>query len=84
MTQPTKLTIPDVIEKFRSYYEKNQRCGWGLLHTILDDGNIHDHDVQWCIDNIKQYYPEDTQALELAEILMKLSKTQRVRIGVIA
>lgn len=81
MTQPAKLTIPDVIEKFRAYHQKPGNGAWGLLHVVLDDGNIKDCFVQGCIDDIKKYHPEDTEALELAEILLKLSKTQRLVIS---
>lgn len=31
-------------------YEDLKECCGGMLHIVLDDGNLDDDDIQWCID----------------------------------
>ena len=69
--------VPDVIEKFRNY------CGRDTtgrsLHIVLVDGNLDDKSVLWCRDNAADV--GDLEGAELAEILLKMSKTQRGKIA---
>lgn len=73
-----KPSIPDVLSKFISYYEKPENGAWGSLHIVLDDGNIEDSSVNFCIkwahDN------NDPAGKELGELLLKMSKSQRMRL----
>ena len=68
-----KPTIPEVLEEFVAYYESHP-C-WGDLHIVLDDGNVDDHCVQWCLDNA-----EDDWGRELAAILLRMSPAQRAKL----
>lgn len=71
-----KPTIPEVLLRFRSYYERNR--AWGSLHVVLDDGNVADDHVRSC----EQYAKEngDTEGATLAAILLTMSKTQRLKL----
>ena len=71
-----KPTIPEVIERFRTYYTENP--AWGHLHIVLDDGNVSDDNVIFCLDEARTC--GDHEAVELAEILLRMSKTQRRRL----
>ena len=74
----TKLSITQEIkEKFQKY--KNKNSSWGSLHIVLDDNNIQDSSVLFC----KQYAAEqnDYDGELLADILLQMSKTQRLKIG---
>lgn len=75
----TKPTIPDVIEKFYQYYLKNPV--WGSLHIVLDDGNIKDEHVRHCLD--KALERNDLEGAQLAETLLTMSKTQRLKIPMV-
>jgi hypothetical protein len=75
-----KIKIPDVLPKFVAYLREN--IAWGSLHIALDDGNIKDSDIEFCIDYARQGL--DTEGSELGLILLSMSKTQRKKIGRLA
>lgn len=80
MKPSAKETVPEVIERFKTYHAQNG--AWGSLHVVLDDGNIHDHFVEGCIEYAKKQ--NDTEGLELGKILLKMSKSQRHKIAKMA
>lgn len=65
------------------YEELGERAG-GLLHIVLDDGNLEDHNIQWCIEYCNR--KENAQridkdiCLEIAQRMLKLSYTERMLI----
>lgn len=70
----------DVLQRFRAYHQVH--AAWGSLHIVLDDDNVGDDDVQFCID-----YARDSNGAEgeaLARILSTMSRTQRRKIASIA
>ena len=75
-----KPTIPEVIDAFVDYLAGND--SWGSLHIVLADGNLHDDFVRFCID----YAVEngDAAGICLGGILLRMSKTQRGKIGSVA
>lgn len=74
--QSSKITIPDVVERFAAYYSLPENGVWGSLHSVLDDHNVRNHDVEWCIERATER--GDTEGLELAKLLLLMSKTQRL------
>lgn len=76
---PARPTVPDVIERFRAYHALPDNGAWGSLHIVLDDGNVDDDSVRFCIDWANKYH--DTEGEELAHILLQMSKTQRLRLS---
>lgn len=68
-----KPNIPDVAADFRAYHAAN--LAWGSLHIVLDDGNVEDSSVEFCI----KYAQEngDMEGERLAKILLTMSPTQR-------
>lgn len=80
MEDTKRLTVPDVIDRFRAYHQRYRV--WGSLHIVLDDANIKDSDVLFCIR-----WAEDTGDAEgaaLARILYDMSRIQRLRIRELA
>jgi hypothetical protein len=77
---PDRVTIPEVIDRFRRYHALNPL--WGSLHIVLEDTNVDDHHIDFCVD----YAVEngDAEGKALAEILLTMSKTQRRKLGAIA
>ena len=73
----SKPTIPDVLPRFQAYRFNNPT--WGTLHIVLEDGNVADKDVQWCIEHAREH--GDDEGAALAEILLTMSRTQRQRLG---
>ena len=77
-----KISIPDVIERFRAYHNLDGNGAWGSLHVVLDDGNVDDHSVKHCIHWAHER--NDIEGQELAKILLNMSKTQRKKLGSLA
>lgn len=73
-----KPTIPEVIERFRAYHRMHPTT-WGALHIVLSDGNVADSHVESCIRNAQE--TGDTEGEELARILLRMSQTQRRKLG---
>jgi len=75
MTIEQKPTIPEVLSLVLAYYAKHGNGAGGSLHLVLDDGNIETYSVEFC----KQFALEnnDQDGVELAELLLKMSYTQR-------
>jgi hypothetical protein len=73
----TKPTIPEVRDRFVAYHKKH--LAWGALHIVLDDGNVENKHVRFCIQSAES--EGDTEGLELARILLRMSKTQRLKLG---
>jgi hypothetical protein len=74
---PQKPTIPEVLDEFREYLRKNPV--WGSLHIVLDDGNVGDDHVRYCLEQARAI--GDDEGASLAEILLRMSKTQRIKLG---
>lgn len=75
-----KPTIPDVIGRFRNYYEINPE--WGHLHIVLEDNNYDDEDCEYAIKWAKDV--GDLEGLGLARLLLRMSRTQRNKLSMIA
>lgn len=76
-----RLTIPETINLFRSYHSKPMNGSWGSLHIVLEDGNVKNADVEYCLQYAKDN--DDIEGEKLANILLRMSKTQRLKIGMI-
>lgn len=75
-----RITIPEVLQHFKKYHLNN--FSWGSLHIVLEDQNILDHHVDYCIDYAKTN--DDLAGYVLALILRRMSKTQRLKLSYIA
>lgn len=70
------MTTLDLIPDVKALYERN--CMGCCLHVALDDGNLKDKDVQFCIDfAVGQNHPE---CEDLGRKLLELSQTQRAKL----
>lgn len=74
-----KPTIPEIIQLLREFGRKPKNSVGGNLHIVLEDGNVNDSDVQFCLDAAKADC--DAEAVALAEIILKMSKTQRKKLA---
>lgn len=72
-----KPTILEVLDKFVAYYRRHP--AWGSLHVVLGDGNIDDGSVEFCRTWAAEH--DDQDGVELCDLLMRMSKTQRGKIG---
>lgn len=70
-----KPTVPEVLPLVRAYYAKDGNGAGGSLHVVLDDGNVEDHFVEFCMEEARKM--GDVAGVALAELLLGMSKTQR-------
>lgn len=75
----SKPTIPEVLERFRAYRALPGNGAWGSLHIVLEDYNIDDDSVRFCIEVAAREH--DTEGQFLASLLLRMSKTQRRRLA---
>lgn len=81
MSKPNAtITVPDVLDRFRAYHAHEPV--WGSLHIVLDDGNIDNASVRFCAKWASEH--GDAEGIELAEILLQMSGTQRRKIARLA
>jgi hypothetical protein len=76
----TKPTIPEVLPLVRAYCAKPENGVGGSLHLVLEDGNVDNSDVEFCRDWARMH--NDLDGVLLAEILLLMTKTQRLKISV--
>jgi len=71
-----KPTVPEVLPKVQAYYQNNP--AGGNLHIVLEDGNVNDSHVQFCLEQASR--KGDNEGVDLAQLLMRMTKTQRLKL----
>ena len=72
------MTAKEVLQLAKEYYAKDGNGVGGNLHIVLDDGNIKDHHVEFCIKRALD--DGDTDGVTLGKEILKLSATQRKKL----
>lgn len=72
-----KPSVDTVLPTAQAIYDRS--CTGCCLHIVLDDGNVKDSHVQFCIDYAIEKGHEDCEAL--ARQLLLMSRTQRLKLG---
>lgn len=73
------VTVPEVVPLVKVYYGKPGNSVGGNLHLVLEDGNVQDSHVRFCLERAKECGDED--GVKLAEVLLRMSKTQRTKLS---
>lgn len=71
---------PKDLAELALYHHRNPT--WGVLHIVLEDGNVEDSDVDFCIE--KAIERNDRDGLKLARMLRRLSPDDRAAVGRLA
>ena len=71
-------TVPEVLPLVLAYYAKPGNGAGGCLHIVLDDDNVDDDSVRFCIDYAAECGDED--GVYLAQVLLHMSRTQRLKL----
>jgi hypothetical protein len=74
-----KPTIPEVLPLLREFAQAPGNEVGGVLHIVLDDGNVHDEDVRYCIEEADAQ--GDELGSTLGRVLLRMSKTQRAKLS---
>jgi hypothetical protein len=77
-----KPTVPEVLPLVRAYYAKPGNAVGGNLHIVLDEGNVETGHVEWCLARARE--EGDADGAALAELLLRMSKTQRSKLASLA
>lgn len=80
MTAPQpKPTFPEVEPLVRAYYVKPGNSVGGTLHIVLDDCNIKDSDIRYCLKECSRV--DDGDGERIAELMLRMSRRQRLRLA---
>ena len=66
---------PDLVERFRAYMKRDP----ALFHVVLEDNNTEDHFARSTLDQALD--SNDQEAIDLAGLLLAMSRTQRRKVG---
>ncbi len=73
-----KITIPEVVKDFAEFYQKPGNGVWGNLHIVLEDGNVENSHVGWCLKNALEQ--KDYESARLCGFLLQMTRSQRSRL----
>jgi hypothetical protein len=73
-----KPAIHELVAATKAYYSLPNNAAGGKLHIVLDDGNIKDEHIKWCIDYALRL--GDNEGVMLGRMLLNASKTQRTKL----
>ena len=71
-------TVNEVLPLVRAYYAKPGNEVGGHCHIVLDDGNVADDDLEFCLHGCEVMQDEDGAAL--MRLMLQMTQTQRRRI----
>jgi hypothetical protein len=73
--------VGEICKLVKTLYEDMQEGAGGMLHIVLDDCNIEDDDIQWCIEYCNREENADRHdkeiCLEIAQRMLGLNMEQR-------
>lgn len=70
----TKPTVANTLNEAKEYLKNN----FNNLHLVLNNKNIKDRDVKFCLEQAKSR--DDLLGIRLCETMLKMSKTQRLKL----
>jgi hypothetical protein len=74
-----RITVPDALPLVRRYYALPGNGSGGSLHIVLDECNVEDGNIDWCMKRAEENSDHAGQALAL--VLRRMSKTQRRKLA---
>lgn len=74
--------VGEVCKLVKTLYEDMGEGAGGMLHIVLDDCNIEDDDIQWCIEYCNREENADRHdkeiCLEIAQRMLELNYIERM------
>lgn len=77
------MKIKNRINELIAIIYENYNCVGGALHLVIDNHNLDDDDINWCINNSISNIKDNKERqiyLECAKLLLKLSYSSRCRL----
>lgn len=75
---PNRPKVPEVLELVCAYYRKPENGAGGCCHVVLDDGNMDDGCVAYCLEYCIAEGDADGAAIMRA--LQQMTRSQRRRL----
>lgn len=75
----SRPTVPEVLLHARAYYAKPGNGVGGNLHLVLDNRNVTDDHVRYCLERAEA--EGDIDGAALAKMLLQMTKTQRLKLA---
>jgi hypothetical protein len=72
------ISVTEIIKTIHSYTEKEGNNVGGHLYMVLSNKNIRNCDIEYCIKQAE--INGDTEGANLGKSLLRLSKTQRLKV----
>jgi hypothetical protein len=70
--------VPEVLTLVQKYYSKNGNEAGGNCHIALDDGNLSDRSLQFCVERCQE--SSDWDGKHIMELMLLMTRSQRRRI----
>lgn len=74
-----KPTIPEVLPLMYAYRDKEGNSVGGNFHIVLDECNVDNGSVLFCLERARE--AGDADGIALGEALLQMSKTQRSKLS---
>ncbi len=71
------MNVIEALPFAQKVYDRS--CVGCCMHIVLDDDNVDNNHVEWSLNKARERGHED--CIKLGEILMDMSKTQRLKLG---
>ncbi len=72
----SRPTVPEVAPLVAALYERH--CAGCCFHIVLDDGNVEDSSVEFCMQFAAEN--ECSECMALGPLLLRMSRTQRSKL----
>lgn len=73
----TEAERVEAVALVKGIYAAN--CVGCCCHIVLDDGNVKDNHIEYCLEVAKERNHPD--CVRMCELLLKMGKTQRLKMG---
>jgi hypothetical protein len=75
---PMRPTVQEVADVVRAYLSQPGSCAGGNFHLVLANRNVDDAHVHFCIEQATA--AGDAPGVELGQLLLQMTKTQRLKL----
>ena len=71
----SEMKIVDTVVAMLEIYYKKYNCSGGSLHIVVDDGNLDDNNIEYCIEWANN--ENDVAGFIIGTLLLKMNMRQR-------
>jgi hypothetical protein len=75
---PDRPTVPEVLALVRAYYALPGNAAGGNCHLVLDDGNVEDGNIRFCLEACEA--EGDAPGARLMGLMLRMTRTQRNKV----